>query len=310
MSYDSTILAESTLTHYYKCNETSGTTLSDSKGSANLTVGMDVFGSPGAYPVPAYAVNSIALLMDGEPSVYLEYGDDVAGQSYSRGASGYAASSAQLIPTGTGNVTVELWCELYRTPSDYAVMFLHGGSGNSCTVMLDNTQHLGDGTTFGSFVFAASTLYHVVYTYDGTTTLIYVNGTVQFTRTATRVSTVSGNAYLGTNNDLSAFGYYFPGNMSKLAIYSSALTSTDITAHYTLGTTNLRDVRVTQEVAEVVLRGSATDVRITQTVSEVILVGAAKDTRITQSVVEVLLNTPWPVVKRGGMAVYQLTGMI
>jgi peptidoglycan/xylan/chitin deacetylase (PgdA/CDA1 family) len=74
--------------------------------------------------------------------------------------------------------------------------------------------------------------YHLVGTYDGTTQRLYING-VQVASVA-RSGAISSS---GNSLTIGSFGgsNYFQGTIDEVAVYSSALTATRITNHYTAG---------------------------------------------------------------------------
>lgn len=82
----------------------------------------------------------------------------------------------------------------------------------------------------------AATAYHVVYTYNGTTASLYINGTLLGSTTASTTITPTSNAiYIGRRWDTSGTSNYVTGTISNVAIYSSILTSTQILNHYNAG---------------------------------------------------------------------------
>lgn len=73
----------------------------------------------------------------------------------------------------------------------------------------------------------AGTKYHVAVTYDGTTMRLYVNGVER----ANRTSSVS----ITNHTNPLRLGRYVSGTLDEPAIYSSALSATEIAAHYAAG---------------------------------------------------------------------------
>ena len=75
--------------------------------------------------------------------------------------------------------------------------------------------------------------HHVVGTWDGTTLKLYVDGTLQTTTATPGSANLSyGSLTLGSQ---AGSAYYFAGSLDEVAIYSTALTGTRITAHYNAG---------------------------------------------------------------------------
>ena len=78
--------------------------------------------------------------------------------------------------------------------------------------------------------------YHVVVVYDGTTGYIYVNG--QLAISGTPSGFVPNDASALTIGARSDDAFYFYGGEADVAIYTNALSATNILAHYQTGTNN------------------------------------------------------------------------
>ena len=136
------------------------------------------------------------------------------------------------IGSGAGGWSVEVWLEFDSTTGTYQ------------TILVDASQpilYLRNGNLIywlGSGIIATpilliDTTYHVVFAYDGNTSLkVYVDGTLEDTLTVTTSSRDPTWAYAfhnGTNEGL--FGY-----MQEMAIYDYELTLSQVTSHYNAGT--------------------------------------------------------------------------
>jgi hypothetical protein len=211
--YDATILAEATLTNYYKMNDAVGSTsLHDSKGSTNLTVN----GTPG--------LDSQTLTHDLEGSL-----------AFFADASAYITLPSGLIVT-SGAYTVEFIARVWPFTNRFPILFSASSSAgsNGLEIYFDaqNTWALnGNGGSIvinfqggGQGVGATSPI-HITVTWDGTTTRFYMNG-AQVGSSSTHITPTSGR--IGCRSDGSLPFY---GNIAKLAIYSSALSAASLRAH-------------------------------------------------------------------------------
>jgi hypothetical protein len=88
---------------------------------------------------------------------------------------------------------------------------------------------------FSSAQFTANTTYHVVGTFDGTNARLYVNASLAGGPTAATVSLATNFASIGS--DGSSPVEFYPGTIDEVAVYNYALSSTQISDHYTVGST-------------------------------------------------------------------------
>jgi hypothetical protein len=219
--YDTTILAEPSLTHYWPLNDAAlSSAAADAKGSVNLTVegsGL-VFGAP---PITHDA--ETCLYFDGNGSDYLDF------------------PNTPLIPA-SGDYTVEMVVSLpgwfpSGTPTD---MFIYSSdsSYNSALAVL-STQSVGglnDPISWDILANATSgtgpplspshsLLIDIVA--SGSTTTLWMNAVP--TAPVASVGRQSGVGKVGQSTASSAFPYL--GYESKFAIYSSALSQAQMFAH-------------------------------------------------------------------------------
>jgi hypothetical protein len=133
------------------------------------------------------------------------------------------------------------------------------------TVMLNTNATLtighNDGTNNQNWnpsnTFSANTWYHIVVTYSDTANIrtLYINGTSSATQ-ATNTNAAGGTdkLFFGTYGSSSASGQYFNGKLDQVRIYSSALSSSDVTNLY-----NESSVPTTNLVAHYKFDGDARD---------------------------------------------------
>ena len=193
---------------------------------------------------------AVGLAFNGTSGVQFPGGTGVAS------AFDKTAPSAVLQPTGA--ISVEAWIQpstLNTSGSDASIVAYGQASpaGLGYTLQLRSpynqigfhvrlaAQSGQYSAAYGSQRLLAGTTYHVVATYDGTTSRIYVNGVLD-------VATTSGTGvmyyYPGTagSNGLAIGGELnnttrpqFAGAIADLAIYGTALSASTIVAHYVAG---------------------------------------------------------------------------
>jgi hypothetical protein len=217
----------SSLVGYYKLNEGAGTSgsgsVSDSSGNGNTGTPTNVtFGTSGKL--------NTAASFDGGSS-YIDLGNP---------------ASMQI----TGQVTLSAWINVSAFPTTgnfgYVIGKGYNGANEGYFLRLSNpsgTPQLEAGsysytgnanyTAVSSIAsWSSNNWYHVVGLYDGSNWVIYVNGLVQVTtpQAAGALSTPIGVS-IGATND-GGISRYFNGVIDEAAIWSKALTSTEISAIY------------------------------------------------------------------------------
>lgn len=139
--------------------------------------------------------------------------------------------------------TLEAWVDPTSSGSRRIISTLTSGSPWKGFTLGQNSSTqfyivVGDGTSTQRAVtepsaHALNQWYYVVATYDGTTLRLYVNGQ--------QVGTPLNCSYVATTTNASLIGRDLPGNywggtLDEVAIYGSALTATQISAHYAAAT--------------------------------------------------------------------------
>ena len=96
----------------------------------------------------------------------------------------------------------------------------------------------GSGTknqVFGVTHLAVGTRYFLTATYDGTTAKLYVNGVLDNSLAASGSLYYPGGAGLGLGRKYNSPSANFTGTEQGVSIYNTALTATQISAHYAAG---------------------------------------------------------------------------
>lgn len=221
MSYASEVLADSPLM-FWRLQETSGTNADDATannrdGTYGGTTGLN------QTPAPLYT------------------------DSASRSARTFATSGSCINisfaswMTVTTAVSMECWVRFTGTGTTGIFPFSRtGGSAYNCGILVTASGRVGFGTNgaaSGSALTADALWndghwHHVVGTYDGTTTRVYVDGKLEAT-----AATVSGSLD-STANGLQVGGRgadYFSGYVAEPAYYNTVLSAARIKAHYLAG---------------------------------------------------------------------------
>jgi len=227
-NYQSVVGAESSLVSYYKLDETSGTTITDSKNGLNGTVGTALLNQPSLISnlgssikfsrnaaqqilIPAGATNP----MNGLTSFSVELW-------YRRDAFDGVPGSEAIFDCLGNNTGLKIYVQYYApTPASRTwgtvAQFGTGSSYNFPTIFG------GGGVPEASF-FQAN---HVVVTYDGSLSLVnaYVNGRQTLSNFSSAYSPVTSGTSL-------KIGSYFQGAIDEVAVYNTALTAGQVKSHY------------------------------------------------------------------------------
>src|SRR6185312_10400706 len=209
-SYIGTVLADSPVS-FWKTNEASGTTMTDSVGTNNGSTGVGVTVGQAAF--------------NGEADL---------------GSYSYASSFSNVLYTAALNTatwTIEAWVNpsggagtqrtIISNQSNFKGIQIQASGGNVYSVQIGNGASFptvtGGTATVGSWA-------HVVATFGSGTLTLYVNGSqVGQTGSLAFVANTSNNWVIGETSALTA---PWPGNIGPVAIYNTALSSGRVSAHY------------------------------------------------------------------------------
>lgn len=212
-----TAVATDTPVGYWRLNQTTGTTATDTAGT-----------NPGTY-TGTYTLNAGSLMP-------LEPGSS----SVSAAGAGHIIVPDNAVLRPTAAITCEAWYAsstaslqglVSRWNNNGYLLRVGNDAGNYVELRIQNTP----------MSYTLSTLFngtprHIVGTYDGTNGRIYVNGALVAGPTALPALTApaSINAELGS---YAAGANKLNGKLSDCAIYNTTLPATRIAAHYTAATT-------------------------------------------------------------------------
>jgi YD repeat-containing protein len=226
-SYSQRVLATAGLTNYWRMGDASGTTLTDSRGSANATtIGGPTLGAAGA------------LAGDTDKSVSFNGTTD--------------AASAPLNLSGTNKLTIEFWLnwDQYTDNDDLAMEFTPNFNQGPGGFLIDPNAPedggkfgvgIGNGSARNTVYFtrpSAGAWHHYAFVFDTSAPaadqiIPYVDGDpVAFTKSAS--GTGAGNfansqLYFMSRAGSALFG---SGDLDEVAIYNRALSGTTIADHF------------------------------------------------------------------------------
>lgn len=232
VSYDATILAESSLTHYWKLNEAAGSTsFADSKGATALTITSDTAGN--------IAAGWKGTVQDGQSAVLF------------RGIAAAKTNGIINIPSGvmpaSGSWSWEMvlgWEGLFTAVIGVPMCIDTSGTNMSMGYYIRNDQFAVKNCIWFSLAGGVDNWQpdsavrigrgtHLVCTVDSVAnkTTLYNNGVkvpTQFTGTAYQTAAGGLGTYLPSRD---AGVYAYAGKISKFAIYNAALTEAQAQAH-------------------------------------------------------------------------------
>jgi hypothetical protein len=219
MSYSSTILADSPI-RYYRLGETSGTIANDSGSQAqNGTINAGV--TLKAAPVILYD-SDMAMTFNGSSTSYISL-------------------PTTGLPSGSQPWTLEAWARFSSTPSSFTTVV--GFGSNAGHLEQANLMAMSDLSVlltayFGDIqsppgVMSLNAPNHLVGTYDGASTWLYVNGQLVAGPVPYALNVTLAWAYIGASN--SPLTNFITGDIDEVAIYNTALSPTRIQAHYAAG---------------------------------------------------------------------------
>jgi Concanavalin A-like lectin/glucanases superfamily len=206
-TYDTTILAD-TPVGYWPLNEISSTIAYDTTGNGHNGV------YTGGFTLGQTGIG------DGDYSVLLD------------GSTGYIdiPGSVDFQPAA---LSIEFWSKVANTTSgqlamsSYNVINVDGFYVQGTTPGAQTSGVVGSSTVEAGTI-TADIWEYIVLTWDGTTLLLYVDG-------STVGSTPASSTWVGTPDLLLGSGasnYFVSGNLAKCAFYNYALSSEQISTHY------------------------------------------------------------------------------
>jgi hypothetical protein len=190
---------------------------------------------------------------DTDMSYGLAYGKFGQGALFNAGTSFINVTDAASLKFGTGNFTISAWVNVAANGVRYAIvhkgMTKTGGylavyqlmrnTDNTFYVYADNGNAAGAGYALSSSVTTTTigVWYNVIFTKDGKTVNIYVNGKLEGTASCSGATLDTDNTeplMIGRQrNQTSGYINYFNGNIDEVIIENRAWSASEIKKYYT-----------------------------------------------------------------------------
>jgi Concanavalin A-like lectin/glucanases superfamily/Putative amidase domain len=210
--------------------------------SANTSAVADSVGSSsGTYSGVAVAQTPTAVTTESDKAAYFN------------GAAYVSVASSSALNRPTGAITLEAWIKpsasqvepiaLKSYTSHVAPYYQYGlfqnGSGIRLDLALNGSNDRSVFTSSGASLTIGG-WNHVVANWDGSTVGFYINGSAAGSTAATgTIGTFTTPLDLATYENLRSSGgaYFYTGQIDEVALYDSALSSSQVSAHYAAATT-------------------------------------------------------------------------
>ena len=221
-NYDTTVLSDSPV-GYWKLSDTSGTTCVDS--STNVNNGT----YSGTYTF--LGVNGPANLNGG---VIFSSGKVTIPAIAAYNLSTFSIEAWFTLLSSTGSNAPCFLSELYTGGTNSVSYFLGINVDRAAVGVIEGGYYTGSAfSVVKGFSLSLNTLYQAVVTYDGTTLRLYINGYL-FTSAAAGGHVASNDGLIIAVDDAGSASN-FPGVISSISLYSTALSPSRVKAHYIAG---------------------------------------------------------------------------
>ncbi|HVV17042.1 MAG TPA: LamG-like jellyroll fold domain-containing protein [Polyangia bacterium] len=197
------------LVGYWKLDETSGTAAADSSTSANTGTWHGGVSRTASVPSTITFTDAEAITLDG--------------------SSGYVTLGTNNLPANNAAQSISLWYKGTPNGGNQNMLSMSNGSSSAVQLGFRGSSLIawswGGGTLISTTATNDSNWHHAVYTYDGATDRIYLDGTLQASGTSTHQTGSVTAAYLGTYN---AAGELFAGSLDDVRVYSRAISAAEV----------------------------------------------------------------------------------
>lgn len=153
-----------------------------------------------------------------------------------------AADANDLDFSGNAAFSLEAWANCDTNPTNYQRIVSHDDATQGWILFLHQTDGYGIGRrvagTFTLCKYKPTTFlnlpFHVVGTYDGTNLRLYLNGVLVAgpTTASASMGTIAQVCRIGRDSAGGGADVCFNGILDEIAVYSTALSATRVSAHY------------------------------------------------------------------------------
>lgn len=195
----------------------------------------------------------------------------------------------------TAAFTLEGWIKVTTGQTKFGAVIANAYDGTRVTYQLgsyDGSAHtlkpsvgFYDGTwriCQSASTISTNARHHLVGTWNGTSLKIYVDGTLANTTTpGVTPSAATANYFIGSRWDNTGDGQKFNGVLDEIAIFGTALSPTDVTAHFTAGSSS--SVTIVAPQATATADANTTVVKVTPVAPQATATAAANAPSIISS---------------------------
>ncbi len=197
------------LVGYWKLDETSGSSAADSSGNANTATWQGGVSRIASVPGAITFADAEAITLDG--------------------TSGYLTLGTTNLPANNAAQSISLWYKGAPNGGNQNMVAMSNGSNSAIQLGFRGSSLIawswGGGTLISTTAINDSNWHHAVYTYDGTTDKIYVDGALQASGTSTHQTASVTAAYLGTYNGSAEL---FAGSLDDVRVYNRAISAAEV----------------------------------------------------------------------------------
>jgi hypothetical protein len=276
MSLQSVILGDSPVS-YWELADLTGTVATDSAGSNPGTYN-------GGYTLnqPGWGFSGPSVLFDGSTGYV---GVPTASNLHPTSAISLEALVYPTVLNSNYRMIIEAAYTSNNNPySDYS-LYISNVNTINFTVSIGSTQY-----PLSSSTLTVNNWYHIVGTYNGSIQDLYINGYLVSSQYVSGSILNSGQSIqIGRSNRGGTLNYYFQGDISNVALYSSALSASKVNNH-TAAIGSSGDIRLTQAPVRTLISNTANKIRTTQVPVRTLVVPTNYNVRTTQVPVRTLVS--------------------